>query len=152
MKLNKTVCFVYMFSLLITTGCATTNPDLTVIHQEAYQAYQAEDYPAAAEKFEILVSEMPNDAELWFRLGNSYAKSMMPQPAIEAYQNSLIRDPHLTKAWYNMGIIQMQIALKSFTDMQSYVQIDDPVGIRGKQMRDGLADLLGPDEKSEEQK
>jgi tetratricopeptide (TPR) repeat protein len=88
---------------------------------------------------------------LWFKLGNSYAREKKPQQAIEAYQNALLREPDMTKAWYNMGIIQMQIALKTFIDMGKYSQSVDAVSSRGKNMREGLMLLLqgDPEEKND---
>jgi hypothetical protein len=57
----------------------------------------------------------------------------------------------MTKAWYNMGIIQMQIALKTFIDMGKYSQSVDAVSSRGKKMREGLMLLLqdDPEEKND---
>lgn len=144
----RTTHLLLLLFFLSFGGCGS-HQDLKVVHQEAYQAYQEENYPIAVEKFEILVQEIPKDAELWFRLGNSYARAMMPGSAVEAYRNSLLRDPKNVKAWYNMGIIQMQTALKSFADMQGYVNEGDPIGIQGKAMMDGLFTLLGSENEYE---
>lgn len=136
--------------LVLLSGCG--GRDITGVHEEAYRAYQMQDYRAAAEKFEILVQEMPADGELWFRLGNSYARSKMPQQAIGAYQNALLRDPAIEKAWFNMGLIHLHAALKAFVDMQNYVDDETPVGKRGKMIREELFGLLGSgdgDEKKE---
>jgi hypothetical protein len=46
------------------------------------------------------------------------------------------------KAWYNMGLIHLQAALKSFVDMDSYVAENDPVAKRGELMREGIFSLL----------
>lgn len=138
----KYLCLILFCTVL--AACAGKNP--VDVRQDAYQAYQDGDYPLAVEKFKLLVEESPRDAELWFRLGNSYARSLRPQEAISAYQNALLRDPGLSKAWYNMGLIQMQSALKAFVDMQKYVEKDDPVGKRGRILRDELLDLLGENE------
>lgn len=137
-----------MLAVLVFSGCATKN--LMVERQGAYQAYQEEDYGAAAEKFEELVGAIPKDAELWFRLGNSYAKISLPEKAINAYQNALLRDPKMGKAWYNMGLVHLQAALKSFVDMDSYVAENDPAAKRGELMREGIFSLLeNPVEKNE---
>lgn len=143
MKRSKKILYALFFFFFCLTGCATR--DLTITRGEAYQAYQDEDYSTAVDRFEVLVKEIPGDAELWFRLGNAYAKSMRPEQAIDAYQKSLLRDPQQGKAWYNLGIIHMQTALKSFIDMQDFVNENDPIGIKGKTMRNGLLTLLGQD-------
>lgn len=145
-RITKPLLAVLLFSLVL-TGCASH--DLALSREEAYLAYRDGDYSTAVERFEMLVQEVPGDAELWFRLGNAYAKAMMPEQAVAAYRNSLLRDPHQGKAWYNMGVIHMQTALKSFIDMQDYVSADDPVGVRGRALRDGLFTLLGQDDTGE---
>jgi len=139
----KGIAHLILASIFL-AGCATQ--DHIQVRQEAYQAYQDGDYPSAVNKFEKLVQQIPRDAELWFRLGNAYAKAMLPQEAINAYQNALVRDPTLGKAWYNMGMIQMQAALKAYVDMQDHVKTDDPVAEKGKAMRDGLLNLLKADD------
>ena len=129
--------------LLILGGCAAKTSIAT--QQMALTAYQSGDYDQASKLFEKLTDEIPKDAGLWFKLGNSYAREEKPQQAIEAYQNALLREPDMAKAWYNMGIIQMQIALKTFIDMGKYAQGVDAVSSRGKKMREGLMFLLQDD-------
>lgn len=134
--------------IFILSGCA--GKDLILVREEAYLAYQNKDYQTAVSKFEILVEKSPEDVEFWFRLGNSYAKSKKPQLAVIAYQKALLRDPANEKAWYNMGIIQTQTALKTFVDMQAYTDIEKPIAKQGRNMREGLFLLLGnTDERAE---
>lgn len=132
--------FFLVLAALVVSGCA--HKDLVAERQGAYQTYQAGAYAEAAEQFEALVAVMPKDAELWFRLGNAYAKAMSPKKAIGAYENALLRDPEMAKAWYNKGLIHLQEALKTFIDMQGYVAEDDPIGRRGRLMRGGILDIL----------
>jgi tetratricopeptide (TPR) repeat protein len=136
----KDVSCISLLLFLILAGCA--GKDLTLVREEAYQAYETSDYGLAAEKFEILVENAPEDVEFWFRLGNAYGRSQHPQLAISAYQNALLRDPTHVKAWYNMGFIQTQSALKTFVDMQNYTDNTNLIGKQGKNMRDGLFLLL----------
>ncbi len=132
---------ILLLSLLLLQGCA--GRDLTTLRDDAYQAYHNKDYEQAVHKFEILVQEVPRDAELWFRLANAYARANQQQQAVGAYQNALIRDPQLAKAWYNMGLIQVRTALQSFMEMQKYLEEDDPILIQGDIIRKGLITLLG---------
>ena len=124
----------------VLAGCAPK--DLAAERHGAYQAYQAGAYAEAAERFDRLVGEIPRDAELWFRLGNAHAKAMNPKKAIEAYENALLRDPEMAKAWYNMGLIYMHAALKTFIDMEAYRGDDDPIGREGRLMREHLLEIL----------
>ncbi len=126
--------------LFFLAGCA--KPDLSAMRRGAFEAYQTGDYAAAADKLQVLVEEIPKDADLWFRLGNAYARIKAPKKAIDAYENALLRDPKMAKAWYNMGLIYLQESLKSFVDMETYVPPDDPVAIEGKRMQDGIFSLL----------
>ena len=132
---------LYVLLLLVfCTACA--GKDLTRVREEAYAAYEKSDYSSAAESFALLVEKSPEDVEFWFRLGNSYARIQNPQLAVNAYQNALLRDPTHVKAWYNMGVIQSQVALKTFVDMQGYVNKTDPLAQQGERMREGLFGLL----------
>lgn len=123
-------------------GCAATGRDLGQDRQAAYQAYQEGEYALAAERFERLVESVPKDAELWFRLGNAHARSKNPRGAVNAYENALLRDPEMSKAWYNMGLVYLQSALKSFTDMENHVPADDPVGQKARVLREEVFSLL----------
>ncbi len=131
---------LFLFVLFI-SGCAHKN--LMEQRLGAYQLYNDGDYAAAAQEFEKLIEQMPKDAELWFRLGNSYAKIKNPTKAVIAYENALLRDPELVKAWYNKGVIHLQEALKTFVDMDNYVSEDDPVAKRGARMREEIFEILG---------
>lgn len=127
-------------------GCA--NPDINSKitfddEKEASQAYNDGRYDQAIEKYEFLVQEFPKDPTLWFRLANAFAKNGEPEKAINAYQNTLLLDQGHEKAWYNMGVIQMQLALKTFIDMQQNIPPGNPVRERGAKKMDGLMDLLG---------
>ena len=129
--------------LLLVLCAACAGKDLTRVREEAYAAYEKRDYTTAAESFSLLAEKSPEDVDFWFRLGNSYARTQNPQLAVNAYQNALVRDPTHVKAWYNMGVIQSQVALKTFVDMQGYVNKEHPLAQQGEQMREGLFLLLG---------
>lgn len=150
MKETGNWCTILLLSFVL-GGCVAKN--LTADREQAFLAYKQGDFENASQQLELLVQEVPKDPELWFKLGNSYARAQYPQKAIEAYQNALLRDPGLSKAWYNMGIIQMQAALKTFIDMENYTENTEPVHLRGKKMREGLLLLLqgsGQQSKGEE--
>ncbi len=141
MTILKYVFQITLLFLPLFAGCAA-HSNLLLVREQAYEAYQNRDYDRAVRKFELLVSKAPEDGELWFRLGNSYARSARPQLAINAYQNALLRVPGNEKAWYNMGLIQAKTALKTFVDMQQYSDDNSPIGKKGGSMRQGLFNLL----------
>lgn len=137
-KVSKTASLMILVCLV--AGCAQKN--LQVERVEAYKAYQKGNYSQAAVHFEKLVKKAPKDAEFWFRLGNSYARVKQPQKAIEAYENALLRDPGMAKAWYNKGIIYLQASLQTFVEMSNYIADDDPVGLQGEFLRQRIFKLL----------
>ncbi len=132
------------------SGCAATKPGKTVFdyEQEASEAYAGGRYDVAVNRYEYLVEQVPKDPNFWFRLANSYAKNGEPEKAVVAYQNTLLRDSTYEKAWYNLGIIQMQQALKTFIDMQKAMPPNSPVHSLAEEKMNGLFLLLGqnPDE------
>lgn len=140
---NKWSRLGIIYLILMLGGCAAKNPITT--QEMAFSAYESGDFTRASKLFGELTEEIPKDAELWFKLGNSYARDKKPQRAIDAYQNALLREPGLAKAWYNMGIVQMQIALKTFVDMGTYSKGDELTSGRGTKMRQGLLSLLQAD-------
>lgn len=138
---------IFLCLLFLLQGCAATKLDSNpvAIRAEAALAYKEGRFDEAVTKFEQLVAKVPKDSELWFRLGNSYAKAKNPDLAIVAYRNALLRDPEFGKAWYNLGVIQMQEALKAFIEMKKYVPADDPVSIAAEKKCEVLFRLLHGD-------
>lgn len=135
----KQCCFMVLL-MSVVVGCASKNLEMS--QKTAYTAYKEKDYATAAESFATLVEKIPQDADLWFRLGNSYARTSRPQKAVTAFENALLRDPTMSKAWYNMGITYLQQSLKAFVDMDLYVDSQDPVAIHGKQLQEQIFLLL----------
>ena len=137
--------WVLIAALMVLSGCAAhSSPghDLLLLRQQAYQAYAKKDYDRAVTLFTRLVKEMPGDSELWFRLGNSHAGARQPKKAIEAYENALLRDPNLAKAWYNLGMVHLKQSIKTFEEMTDYVGPDHPLGQRAQQIRDALVAIM----------
>jgi len=131
--------------ILLSSCAATTAKKLPEQKNQAMVAYEQGRYREAADIFTRLVEDIPKDADLWFRLGNARAHSGQPQLAIEAYENALLRNPELSKAWFNMGTIYLQQALKAFIDIQQHVGPDDEVGKRAEKIREELLQLMQGD-------
>lgn len=144
MRFNPAILLLILCVVFVLSGCAP--PNLEERQRQAYRLYQDKEYAAAAQEFEVLVEHIPQDAELWFRLGNAYTRSMQPRRAISAYENAILRDPRLARAWYNKGIVHVQQGLKTFVDMSESVASDDAVARRGIQKRDQLLKILSPAE------
>ena len=131
-----------LFALLVLgalAGCQSAPPraranaaqeaaplDIKTTQERAQAAYGAGDWAAAEPHYVALARAMPQDAELWFRLGNVYARTDKPELAIAAYRETLVRKPELAKAWFNMGVIQLRQAANSFHQMEVHVAPGDP--------------------------
>ena len=49
------------------------------------------------------LAERLNNAAVWYRLGNAYARLEQARPAVLAYQHVIRLDPNLAQAWTNLG-------------------------------------------------
>lgn len=128
--------------LCLTLLCSCAAVDLPTRKEDAVAAYEQGQYREAADQFASLLEDMPKDADLWFRLGNAQAHAGRPREAVTAYENALLRNPELAKAWFNMGVIYMQQALKTFVDIEQYVEPEDEVGKRAAVMCAELIQIL----------
>ncbi len=77
--------------------------------------------PAEAERFSkravtslsAYTKENPLDADGFYMLGNAYADLQQNAPALEAYRKALELNPKLTKAYFNIGVIQFNARNKA---------------------------------------
>ena len=117
--------------------------DLKAASELAEASYGKGDWVGAAQQYAILVQHIPQDANLWFRLGNAYARSDQPDQAVAAYRETLVRDGAYSKAWFNMGIVQLRQAANSFLRMQSNVSQADPMRPQAEQAYASILKILG---------
>ncbi len=119
--------------------------ELIELKQNAQVAYQNRDWDKAVEYYGILSQRMPSDAEIWFRLGNSYARLNKHGAAIQSYQQALSRDPRNSKTWHNLGIVQLKLATNTFIEMQNNTNADDPLNRRATYVINAITNLLEQD-------
>lgn len=150
---NKTIC-ILLISMLMLAGCTgqmlkqdtpekKPQADLYQLRLEANKAYMSGDMKTSEKDYAELVKAVPGEADLWFRLGNVYARTQRPDAAIKAYREALIREPQMSKAWYNMGIMQLRQSVYSFSQLQVYTDPDNPLYNEGKHLLDGIIGLIG---------
>jgi tetratricopeptide (TPR) repeat protein len=152
MKLCKTTQFILTLLLLFTLpACVApgvkpdqekTKTDLFKLEHEADVAYQKGDLPNSEKDYLELVKKAPEEALHWFRLGNIYARTHRPQAAIIAYREAVVRKPQYSKAWYNMGIIQLREAANTFNQMQVHTDSRDPLYDEGKKLLDEIFKII----------
>jgi len=129
-------CLTLAAVVLITTGGASSAPhkeppspysdNVFEMSADADRAYSASRWLEAARLYNRLSELVPQDAYVWFRLGNTYAQQGSYQQAINAYENSLSRNAEQPKPWFNLStayLLKAQVAMqKSWLQMRA----DDP--------------------------
>ncbi len=127
------------YKLLITAafclamiGCGTIastakpSPDeLKSIYASANKAYSEKNYKLALFEYLKLSESITTDAVVWFRIGNSYTRLENYNKAVEAYEKAVLLDPRLSKAWHNMGVIQLKQSVNTWRQMLTYISKDD---------------------------
>ena len=137
-------------NLLNTKSISANEPEqsleeLIQLQQNAQAAYQDKDWDKAVDYYGTLTQRMPSDAEIWFRLGNSYARLNKHGAAIQSYQQALSRDPKNSKTWHNLGIVQLKLATNTFIEMQNNTNADDPLNRRATYVINAITNLLEQD-------
>jgi tetratricopeptide (TPR) repeat protein len=116
--------------------------DLLAVRNEAERLYRAKDYAKALPVYERLVSRVPKDALSWFQLGNTQARLQQNDQAIKSYEKAVQFDPALSKAWHNMGLLQLRQSANSFTQMAQLTREGDPLAGRAITLSQGTLALL----------
>lgn len=124
--MNKLTLLVVV-SFLAACSSFAKHEDLLQLRAQAGKAYTQGDYVQAQRLYEGLVKKVPEDADLYFRLGNAYARGSQAEKAVLAYQAAVTRDPRLHKAWNNMGTIQLRASANSFTQLLQNLNPNDPM-------------------------
>jgi tetratricopeptide (TPR) repeat protein len=102
---------------LLLSGCGTLSSgpselpqrsDLFQLSNEAQLAYESGEDAKAEQLYMALLRKTPNDPEIWFRLGNLYARAHRPDAAADAYQRVLSINNTEHRAWYNLGIVRLR--------------------------------------------
>ena len=119
--------------------------DLLELQKQADTAYLNDDLVASEKGYEILIKELPAIALHWFRLGNIYVRTNRPDAAINLYREAVLRNPKYSKAWYNLGIVQLKQAAYSLNEMLLYTDINDPLYNKAKDMLDGIQTIIKQD-------
>jgi len=135
--------------LLILAGCELQNvqpnadlSSLVAVQQRANEAYQNEDWKSAEKEYLYLAKNFPGEIEPWFRLGNIYARTGQLEAAVSAYREALIRDTKNSKAWHNLGIVQLRQATNTFVEMQEYTDPGDPLSQRARHVVNTMGELM----------
>ncbi|MDA0823636.1 MAG: tetratricopeptide repeat protein [Proteobacteria bacterium] len=146
-RLNR--CLLYSVLVATLNGCerSPTKPDKNPINlAETYslagKAYDAQNWTDSEKHYTTLAQNAPGEAEPWFKLGNIYARTSRPELALQAYQETLVRDPRHAKAWHNMAVLQLRNAGKSFSELEKLVDSDDPLYAKSIKIQNAIDELV----------
>lgn len=102
-------------SIAGTIGCASkSSPNLKTFDQyeRAMESYQAGRYADAEPQLLSLLAKFPQFSEGWYRLGNLYVRTGQYEAAINAYNTCLRYDSNFTKAWHNLSLVHLKVAVQ----------------------------------------
>ena len=116
----------------VLSGCTVTEvrPELNDIQQlqaHAHAAYEAKEYELAITRYQEVQTYLDKDPYVWFRLGNCYSHLQQPDEAINAYRKAVFFDPTMSKAWHNMGVMQLRQTANTWTQMLVHTLQSDPL-------------------------
>jgi Flp pilus assembly protein TadD len=120
---------------VILAGCGTVSPKtgsqrlsyVLTTQDQADAAYRSNDMQHAAALYLQLTKLVPQEADYWYMLGNSYVRTQQPDEAVQAYQQAISRNPNHTRAWHNLGIVRMRQAVAAFVSSASTSKAGDPM-------------------------
>lgn len=126
---------VVLLGALVLSGCAshgtlpaqTRHADVAREQVEAAKAYADGDIHRAASLYEDLVATLPDDADLWYRLGNARFRLQDVDDAVTAYSRAAQIDPHHAKALYNLGVARLKQAQAAMLSSARASQPGDPL-------------------------
>lgn len=117
--------------------------ELFQLSNDAQLAYEAGDDARAEQLYMALSRQTPGDPEIWFRLGNLYARAHRPDAAADAYQRVLSINGTEPRAWYNLGIIRMRQGWASLIQAHGYSQAGTPLYLESEKMIRHLENMPG---------
>lgn len=111
--------------------------------EAAEAAYAAQDWAAAERDYLALARQNPTNGQPVFKLGNLYTRTSRLDQAANAYAEAVKRDPALTRAWHNLGVVQLRLARKSLAEAASGGSATEAdATARARKLVDGIDALL----------
>jgi tetratricopeptide (TPR) repeat protein len=139
---------VSVLSAALSLGACSTptvfGGDVFDLNRKAALAYESGEDAKAEALYQGLSRAAPNDAEIWLRLGNLYARSDKADDAADAYQHALLLNPNDQRAWYNLGVIRQRQAHAAFIQANQFSDKDDPIHARTEALIEKLAPAKAP--------
>lgn len=108
--------------------------ELFQLSNDAQLAYEAGEDVQAEKLYMALLRQTPSDPEVWFRLGNLYARAHRPDAAADAYQRVLSINGNESRAWYNLGIVRLRQGWAALIRANELSPPDHPLYQESEQM------------------
>lgn len=109
----------------VTTPTAAQAANPVFIAERARQALATGRWDVAEGYYLQLLRLTPNDAALWFQLGNLYAEQGRLDSAQRAYHESLRRRDD-ARTLHNLGLVQVRLGVGALREAQKRLPPDDP--------------------------
>ena len=123
-------------------SAASSPNDIFVLSARAREAYQQSRWIEAVALYQRVVEQVPNDADAWFRLGNTYAQQGNLLRAINAYERSLQNNHEQPKAWFNLSIAYLLNAQSAMRSAYQGMRPNDPARAMINSRLNALADIV----------
>lgn len=146
----------FLAVLLLLGGCESLNarPPAGAVSAEeiaglavrADQAYREDDWTTAASAYARLTAIAPDEAEHWFRRANACVQLNRLGEAVRLYGETLQRNPNHAGAWHNLGMAQLQLAARSFNELEARATDDEAARLRARRIVEGVTELLGAEQ------
>lgn len=133
--INRWLSAAALLGALLLGGCGSLTgasdlpqrSDLFQLSNEAQLAYESGEDARAEQLYMALLRKTPNDPEVWFRLGNLYARAHRADAAADAYQRVLSINPAEPRAWYNLGIVRLRQGWAALIQAHSHSAVGDAI-------------------------
>lgn len=146
MRINIYLKISFICTCLLLSACASQQEKprghAFKLIKEAALAYKNKNWKRAEKKYALLISESPGTAEIWFKLGNIYARTSRPDKAIAAYKEAVIRQSSYEQAWRNLGIVSLRKVTHIYIEMLQHLDPETENYIRAKKTSKVLLKLI----------
>jgi len=109
---------------------------------QAESAYRQAKWQEAAELYQRVLTEFPEDPYLWFRLGNSLTQQGDYDRAIDAFETSLQQDARQGKSWFNLSTAHLLGAQLATLKAWQAMEPTDPTRQAAQARLDSVTQLL----------
>lgn len=124
---------------------AASPPGAEALRQRADDAYAARDWSTAERDYLALAKSEPLSGQAPFKLGNLYTRTGRLAEAAAAYAEATRREPSLTRAWHNLGVVQLRLARGSLARASEGADAEEATtAARARGLVDGIDLLLKP--------